>query len=465
MIVVNGMEGEPASAKDAYLLSFAPHLVLDGAALAAAAVGADAVHVAVRRDRVGAVPRSAAPWPSADRPGSMPSSRASTRAAALRRRRGERAGALAQRRPDPPGDGSSRPFERGVEGRPTLVLNAETAAHLALIARYGDAWFRTVGRPDATGTALLTVSGSVVSAGVTEIALGSSLEAVVAASRPSAQPEMVLTGGYFGGWIPWESCRPLAVAPADLRAAGGGLGAGILVVAPAGACVLAETARIVAYLANESARQCGPCLHGVAAVARDLALLCTVDADAHVTARLRSRIGVIDGRGACALPDGVRRLVASVLRGFPDHVGMHERFGPCRGAAGVALPSPLPRCRRPTGGEALPDQVDRSPAMATDCASTRPRADRPGRVGLPRRRPGPGGRHRGRPRAARRLGVPQARAAPGAGARVTSATGVEGNRCSTAALGAVLLVLLAVEGGTIPLLSSSRLCTSSSVSS
>ncbi len=343
VVVVNGMEGEPASVKDGHLLAFAPHMVLDGAALAAGAVGADTVLVALRRDRIGAM-HSLGRAVAERRQAGIEAVEPGIHHGPPRYVGGEESALVHWLNGGPirPVAVPPRPFERGVNGRPTLVVNVETAAHLALIARYGEAWFRAVGRPDAPGTALLTVSGSVAAPGVLEVPLGSPLEAVVAASSPSAHPGMVLTGGYFGGWIPWEQCRSLALAPTDLRAAGGGLGAGILVVAPSGACVVAETARIVAYLARESAGQCGPCVHGLAAVARDLAQLCTPDADHRVTARLRSRIGTIDGRGACALPDGVRRLVASVLTGFPDHVGRHERFGPCRDALPVRLPLPAP---------------------------------------------------------------------------------------------------------------------------
>ena len=210
MVVVNGMEGEPASSKDSHLLAFAPHLVLDGAALAAAAVGADAVLVAVRRDRVGAV-RSVGRAIAERRTAGIDDVEPSMYHGPPRYVGGEESALVHWLNGGPmrPVAVPPRPFERGVDGRPTLVLNVETLAHLALIARFGNAWFRTVGRQDAPGTALLTVSGSVTSAGVTEVPLGSSLEAVVAASRPSAQPEVVLAGGYFGGWIPWASCgRP-----------------------------------------------------------------------------------------------------------------------------------------------------------------------------------------------------------------------------------------------------------------
>ena len=78
-----------------------------------------------------------------------------------------------------------RPHERGVRGLPTLVNNVETLAHLALIARYGDRWFRSAGLPDAPGSMLATVSGTVCRPGVYEIELGTTLgEVLMLGGRP-----------------------------------------------------------------------------------------------------------------------------------------------------------------------------------------------------------------------------------------------------------------------------------------
>ena len=154
------------------------------------------------------------------------------------------------------------PFERGLDNRPTLVQNAETLAQLALIARYGARWFREAGTVDAPGTALVTLSGAVARPGVHEIELGTTLGELIARGGGATEPfSAVLVGGYFGGWIgaaevELASCccpRPSARAP--------------IVVFPATACAVAECARVLRYLAGESAGQCGPCVHGLAAIA------------------------------------------------------------------------------------------------------------------------------------------------------------------------------------------------------
>ena len=339
VVVVNGMEGEPGSGKDRHLLAVAPHLVLDGAELAAAELGASRLIVAVRRDAVDAV-RSLSRALAERGQGWFGLDPVEVAEGPPRYVGGEETALVhwLDGGPIRPLGVPPRPFERGVSGKPTLVLNVETAAHMALIARYGAAWFRSVGPGHAPGSALMTIAGAVGRRGIAEVGLGASLEAVVLASEPHSEPAMLLAGGCFGGWLPWSAAAALACDPDALRLAGAGLGAGILVVAPERTCVLAETARIAAYLAREGAGQCGPCTHGVRAVAGDLRVLCSPQASGLVTDRLRRRLSVVEGRGACGLPDGLVRLVSSALGRFPDHVAAHERGHLCRESAVVPLP-------------------------------------------------------------------------------------------------------------------------------
>ena len=137
----------------------------------------------------------------------------------------------------------------------------------------------------------------------------------------------VLVGGFGGNWLPLPEVAELPLTPG--AAAGGALGVGMLLALPARACGLAETARILRYLAGESAMQCGPCMFGLASIVGDLEALTygrpTVE-------QLRYRLGMVSGRGACAHPDGAVRLAASALTVFADDVWAHASGRPCAGA-------------------------------------------------------------------------------------------------------------------------------------
>jgi NADH:ubiquinone oxidoreductase subunit F (NADH-binding) len=236
-----------------------------------------------------------------------------------------------------------RPHERGVNGHPTLVHNVETLAHLALIARYGDLWFRGAGLPSAPGSMLVTVSGAVGRPGVYEIEMGTPAGQVVELAGGPAEPlQGLLVGGYFGAWLPAEVAWPVPMTHAALKAAGGALGAGIVIALPESACPVAETARVVRYLAEETAGQCGPCRLGLPALADALGSLAYCGGRDGGADDIAALVPLIERRGACRHPDGATQLVRSLLRAFPADVRRHERRGCC---GGVRLPPllPLPR--------------------------------------------------------------------------------------------------------------------------
>ncbi|MFI1044584.1 NADH-ubiquinone oxidoreductase-F iron-sulfur binding region domain-containing protein [Streptomyces griseoruber] len=332
-VVVNAMESEPPSRKDQFLIAVAPHLVLDGAVLAATAVGADTVHVCLPRDRAAQYRRLSAaveerrrcrPDPVRLRLHALPHTYVSSEATSLVR--------WLDGGPARPRGGPPRAHERGVGRRPTLVHNAETLAHLALIARYGPAWFRQAGTPDEPGTLLVTVSGAVRAPAVLEVALGTPLATVLDQAGGATQPlRAVLLGGFAGTWLPARHLRT-PLTRHDLAPLGAAPGAGVLVAVSEALCGLTETARILAYLAAHSARQCGPCRLGLPAVAEDFTALATGRADAALLSRLRRRAGLLPDRGACRHPDGAARLAASALQAFADDVDHHLAHGPCPAA-------------------------------------------------------------------------------------------------------------------------------------
>jgi NADH:ubiquinone oxidoreductase subunit F (NADH-binding) len=333
VVVVNGVETEPLSAKDAVLLSRCPHLVLDGAMLAAAAVGAPEVVVAVKSRLAPLV--QAAIAERQDETGVFlrlvvaPDRYVAGEETALVH--------LLNGGPALPTFKDRRVAESGVAGRPTLVDNAETLAHVAQVLRFGPAWFRQVGTEERPGSLLLTLSGHVQRPGVYEAAFGDPLSQVLDWAGAGPDVAAVLVGGYFGSFLHPAQLHEVRLSPSSLRAHGAAIGCGALVVLPAGSCGLAESARVIGWMAGQSAGQCGPCANGLPAIARAMEELCR-SGDRRLVARLERWAGQVEGRGACRLPDGATRFLRSALRVFADHLVAHEE-GRCRRAAGT-LPCP-----------------------------------------------------------------------------------------------------------------------------
>ncbi|MGW0733860.1 NADH-ubiquinone oxidoreductase-F iron-sulfur binding region domain-containing protein [Streptomyces sp. NPDC002851] len=342
VVVVNGSEDEPACRKDTVLLNRAPHLVLDGALLAAEALGARTLVVGVTRD----------------------STEASTAAALTERglsnRRGAPLRARVQRNPArmvtgeatalvrsadggpalPPGR-RVRAAESGVGGAPTLVSNAETFAQLAVAARLGPDRYRRTGLHDEPGTVLLTLSGAVGRPMVIEVPTGVPLRYVLQLAGAPPLPQGVLTGGYHGSWLGGPAAHDAVVSRAALQALGGALGAGAILPLGPDTCPLGEALRAARWLAAESSGQCGPCRLGLPAAANGLADLLGGGGPTALEA-LREVTRAVRGRGACKHPDGAARFLDSALSAFRDDVAAHALGSGCGRATRGVLPLPGP---------------------------------------------------------------------------------------------------------------------------
>ena len=336
VVVANGTEGEPASDKDKVLLLQAPHLVVDGIAAAAALVGARRAFLVVSEEVLPAA-EAAVRERAGRRTGRYEALRIEVAPAARGFVAGEASagvnwvqGGAPLPRMTPP-----RLVERGMGNRPTLVQNVETLAHLALVARHGADWYRGTGTIEEPGSMLATLSGAFARRGVYEVAIGTPLLGVL--DIGGADPDdlgAVLLGGYSASWVRAGDLRSLVLSRESLRRVGASPGAGIVAALPRNRCGLVESARVVTYLAGESAGQCGPCVFGLAAIAGEFERLARPgDAD---LARLRRWIDQVDGRGACAHPDGVARFARSALGVFAAEVDRHLE-GECSGTDDEAV--------------------------------------------------------------------------------------------------------------------------------
>ena len=361
VVVANCCEGDPTSLKDRVLVERSPHLVIDGALHAAEALGADRVVLAVHDDSPARFVLAAA---LAERPLTscevtvveIPDRYIASEATALVRYLNS---------------GDARPagrlvpiWETGVGGRPTLVDNAETLAQLALIARFGPGWFGAVGTPAEPGTSLITIGGAVQRPGVVEVAHGTPLATVLGrAGAPSAG--WALLGGLAGRWVDLSAVAGVGFSTAELAAAGGTRGVGSIIVLPPGGCVLGETARILRYHADAGARQCGPCMFGLPAIAADMTALGSGDRGA--LDRLRRRLPVINGRGGCGHPDGAVALAASALLVLSTreggHLHQHLTGGGCQAPPAVVplggASAPRPGAPSRPAGSAIIDSTGR----------------------------------------------------------------------------------------------------------
>jgi len=331
VVVVNATEGEPASRKDRVLCELAPHLILDGAELVTRALDADCALVCVCESAPeGAVALSDAIEERRRLDGSC--TRTALRTIPHGYLAGQESALVAHLNGGPALPTFTPPmvFEQGVGRRPTFLSNAETFAHVALIARHGARWFRELGTTEQPGSALVTLSGAVARPGVYEIAYGAELSSLVAAAGGATEPvRAALFGGYAGAWIDGSQLNRAALADEHLAAHGASLGAGVVLLLGEESCPVAEVTRIARWLAGQSARQCGPCLHGLDALAEAFGRIAEGGGEGGDLDRVRRLCSLVRRRGACSHPDGAARFALSAAEVFAEELADHARYGRC----------------------------------------------------------------------------------------------------------------------------------------
>jgi NADH:ubiquinone oxidoreductase subunit F (NADH-binding) len=352
IVVANGSEGEPASKKDRVLMRELPHLVLDGAAVAARAVGSSDAVIAVAADDERSLRSLELALRQRRQARLVGDPRFKLFVVTPRYLSGQESALVNAINGGPgiPTFTPPRPFERGVRRRPTLVQNVETLAHIALIVRHGAGWFREVGTSRDPGSALVTLSGAVTAPGVYEIVHGMPLTELLDTAGLDDELTAVLVGGYFGTWLPAATVPEVRLAGEYLAEHGATLGAGVVVALGAQACPVAETSRIADFFADEGAGQCGPCVHGLDAVAYSIHGLATGTAGRHAHSDLERWLAELPRRGACQHPDGAAKFISSSLHTFVADFADHARHGPCDRCRSRVLPTPAaavePRGRR-----------------------------------------------------------------------------------------------------------------------
>ncbi len=296
-VICNADEGEPGTFKDRILMEREPHLVIEGMAISARAIGASRGFLYIRGEygeAIGTMRRAVAAagcggYLGTDILGSGFSFDIAIRRGAGSYLCGEEStliesleGKRGQPRIKPP-----YPAERGYRGMPTLVNNVETLAAVPWIVEHGaDAWLAR-GSSGSPGTKLFCVSGDVARPGYGEWDMGVELGTVIraaggvvdASGKPADAPIAVLLGGAAGAFVPGDalSLRLDYDAP---KAAGAVLGSGAVIVIGPGRSIPGILLSILEFFEHESCGTCVPCRVGTAGLVEKARRLVAADTDA-----------------------------------------------------------------------------------------------------------------------------------------------------------------------------------------
>ncbi len=358
-LICNGDEGDPGAFMDRMLLESYPYRIIEGMLIAAHAVGASKGYFYIRAEYPLAVERIAAAiarlrghelWQRLQADGLAREFEIFQGAGAFVC--GEETALIAsmhgQRgmpRLRPP-----FPAESGLNGRPTLVNNAETFAMLPWIFRHGPDAFAALGtRPDVAsaasgdkvqgsrGTKVFALAGKVARGGLVEVSMGMSVRRIVeeigGGIAGGRQLKAVQIGGPSGGCVPEWLCD----TPVDyeaLTAAGAIMGSGGLVVLDDTDCMVEMARYFLEFTQDQSCGRCTFCRVGTRRMLDILERICRGHGKAGDLEELE-RLGTLVQRGSlCGLGRTAPNPVLSTLRHFRAEYELHLQ-GKC----------PAGRCR------------------------------------------------------------------------------------------------------------------------
>ena len=264
-VVVNADEGEPGTIKDRYIMELRPHLMLEATVLAMRVLDASVGYVYLREEYATARARLLGAIDEFRAAGLLDGLTlelvvgagayiAGEETAMLESMEGRRA----MPRLKPP-----FPSQVGYLGRPTLIQNVETLAHIPAILRSGGVWWAGLGMREVQGTRLWSVSGAVGKPGCYEAPNGITTRELVEAHAGGFVDEVgaVVPGGAASGILP-PAALDAPLTRDGLREYGAGPGSAAVQVFPASYSPLRLLAETMRFFAEESCQKCTPCRIG-----------------------------------------------------------------------------------------------------------------------------------------------------------------------------------------------------------
>lgn len=328
-VVCNGDEGDPGAFMDRSIMEDMPHVVLEGMAIAAYAVGASHGYIYVRAEYPLAIERLKNAIKQAKRhdllgknifgtafefmvdirlgAGAFVCGEETALMASIEGKRG-----LPQPRPP-------YPAQKGLWGHPTLLNNVETFANIAPIMREGGEWFAGIGTEKSKGTKIFALSGKINNIGLIEVPMGISLREIVmeiGGGIPDGRAfKAVQTGGPSGGCIPVDYLD----TPVDyesLRALGSIMGSGGMIVMDETSSMVEVARYFMEFSMTESCGKCIPCRVGTAQMYDLLTKIGSGNAIPKDLAQLELLCEMVEATSLCGLGQSAPNPVVSTLRYF-----------------------------------------------------------------------------------------------------------------------------------------------------
>jgi bidirectional [NiFe] hydrogenase diaphorase subunit len=343
-IICNGDEGDPGAFMDRSVLESDPHLVLEGMAIAAYAVGADQGFLYVRAEYPLAISRLQIAIKQAKALGLLGSGIFETpfnfnvdiRIGAGAFVCGEETALMASvegkrgtPRPRPP-----FPAESGLFGCPTLINNVETFANITAIINRGGDWYASIGTEKSKGTKVFALTGKITNNGLIEVPMGIPLRQIVMEMGGGApdgrQVKSVQTGGPSGGCIP-AAYLDTPVDYESLGKLGSIMGSGGMVVMDDTTNMVEIAKFYMEFCKDESCGKCIPCRAGTAQMENLLNKILARQATARDLAKLEELCDMVKNTSLCGLGQTAPNPVLSTLKYFRseyEELLQPDKFGP-----------------------------------------------------------------------------------------------------------------------------------------
>jgi NADH-quinone oxidoreductase subunit F len=353
-VVVNGAEGEPGTFKDRTIVRTNPYPVIEGAIIAAKAVGAGEIVIGLKRSFGPEVKRMQAAIDEVNAAGWADDLVIRVFEGPDEYLYGEETALLESMDGRYPFPRIAPPYRRGetevvehdIDARshsglsahvemadetgatgapPALVDNLETMANVPRIIGRGAAWFRTEGTDESPGSIVCTVTGQVQREGVAEFEMGTPLSEVIeeigGGARPGRRIKAVLPG--VANAVITEDQLDTPLSYEAMAAIGSGLGSGGFIVFDDSADLVAVASGVSRFLAVESCGQCTPCKQDGIVISDLLDRVCKSDASSRDLAAIGSRVKTVADGARCFLATQHQVVVGSILDQFGDEFEAH----------------------------------------------------------------------------------------------------------------------------------------------